>query len=578
MDDPETVMRRRQGQTIPIWFGVLFAVVGGTFFFIGLPIIGAEGLPFPASLLFSGVGALFAIVGIALVIASIRQARRAVDPRALLLPVARASADGRYHFQRPVARVALDTVGAPVGAIVFLAGAVVFSGQIGSDGRAIVGVAAFGFFGLLMAAGAVTTLRQGIHRDALVVGSDGVWTAASGLLRWSSVRAVRIEDAGLVRSGVVRSRVSGYRRIAIDPRDARLADRAPGGVARGLVQGYVEFLRRLGPRARLNDPAALSPFGVYEFELSVPLETIVPVIAPHVPVLGVDGRFVRPEDEARFPDRPDLPHQPSPTRLPGASAGAATSGPGLSAADVRRIDASIGSGPVASSGTGPTAPNAGLFSTPSIRREHPPIVATSEASLQRTVSFDRRAGSAVGALWVVWRSVTYVLLPPVVIAAMSVAVRPPWGIVLVMALIASVFVIAGLGPLLEAIVRLRLERGPSTVLTVGPEGIGIHGRPPIPWAEIMAVRLEQTHLVEGDEGDYDRPRLEIVPRDPRRLEERSATEREAERLRERSRVIRFWDRRPSPPAAFRVDLDTLDANPDDVIDLVDLHRRVEVVG
>lgn len=526
--------------------------------------LGGPGLTFLLSLGLLAFGVLCAPLGAGLIVTSLRRrGTEAVGGGAGSGPVA---VGGVYRFMRPPVRIVVDFLGPLIGAVVFLGAAGAMLANARSEPLLAIMGLGFGFFGLLMASGVPAMLRRGIRGTLLEISPTGLWTPESGHLRWAEIRRIVLEDAALVatRTGRVRSRAtgSGYRRLGIFPADPERAAHAPGGVARTLVRAFAAFAHPFAPAAsRVTAIDQLAPFGIYEFELEVPLESIVPLVARHVPVVDATGRFVREADAERFADR--------------VGAGDGTLTPERLAALDRALDpraptrAADATRPSTSTLVADDRSGSGGWRGP---RGGPDLILPPARSVSYTRKpwlMARGVSELVGALtWIGFP--VFFLIAWVAIGSGGM----PIPVLLLPLTVVLPFVIAGIDPLLRSLVRFAIARGPETVLTVTPDAVTIQETLRIGWGAIAAVRLGGL----GSGETPDRPRLEIVPHDASLVARRPWAERVWDRSRRALRAIKpFGDRSPIPPT-IAIDLHDLDGDPDEILDLIDRFRRVEVDG
>jgi hypothetical protein len=186
----------------------------------------------------------------------------------------------------------LQIVGIGGGALAFLgASAFLLTVAVGAQSLfdslpLLLMVVVFGFFGLLMAAGAIAALRGARTRTAIAVGPDGIWLPQLGHLGWSDVAEVRLESfAGPAGGDDAAPRTATYRRLGIVPKDPTLAARrtASERLGWGLASAYYRFAApRIGRR-----PIDFAPFGVSDDDLAAPLDVLVETIRPYHAVVGV---------------------------------------------------------------------------------------------------------------------------------------------------------------------------------------------------------------------------------------------------------------------------------------------------
>ncbi|HEX5591470.1 MAG TPA: DUF3592 domain-containing protein, partial [Candidatus Limnocylindrales bacterium] len=505
--------------------------------------------PFP-SLLVVGVASLFTVVGIGLTWTAVRQ-RRAANAEAAAAAAALARGEvhdpeqarvaaslpapdafGNYRFTRSPMRIVVDLLGAPIGAIAFLGAAVFMFGQAGSDLTFAIGGLVFGFFGLLMAASAFVTVRRGVRSTVLEVGPSGIWLPEMGRLAWDAIREVRVEDT--LGAGGTARRAQGYARLGIHPRDPALAARAPGGLARGMTGAFFGFIRLARPSVRTPDIAALAPFGIAAYELEQPLDAAVTLVGRWVPVLDPEGTPVAGSMpaagaavSASVPDTspgaptadPDAVADPS-TALAGLLAGSgtpfmATTGP-ISAATT----------PAATTASSPAAPDsptdAGRSREALVRSLFAPSAATSPASGPAAPSlaapvggsgsgraaYRRRGIAALGAFADLARALVFLALPLIVVVVfVGVGAGDGVGGFVFFGLfpiaLASIFVLAGVPALLEALGRLQLGTDDDDdALVVDDTGIEMTGMGRLGWDEIAEIRVGDADVVEGSDHSH----------------------------------------------------------------------------
>lgn len=206
------------------------------------------------------------------------------------------STPGSTTFQRPVSRVLVDLLGAPLGSALFLGAAwLLVTGTIRpDDGDPLAAIGArtiapifFGAFGLLMAAGIPTALRRGFSRAVLRIGPEGMWTPEMGQLGWDEIAEVRLESvrgfAGgdheesdssvTIGSVTIGSGDTGdipmslYGRLGIVPRDPGRIRDVRRSLGWRMTRGLLNAARSVRPSAGVQDLDALAPFGVYAYDI-----------------------------------------------------------------------------------------------------------------------------------------------------------------------------------------------------------------------------------------------------------------------------------------------------------------------
>ena len=529
--------RRRQGSKAPpIWFGMPFAGGGLLTLFLGLSTPGA-----PAVLIVP-FGGLFFAVGVALVWTSFR-AREAEQPK----PRINAGPLDVDHFTRSPMQVLVDFFLGPVGGVAFLVAAVISL-------PTIIGPIVFGFFGILMLRGAAVTIQRGLRPTVATVGPGGIWTSELRReLPWSEIAELRVEDMYGV-GGSNNNAVVGYRRLGIVPRSAELIENAPGRGAMGMARGFMSLVNTIRPGTGLSDPMRLAPYAIQGYEIEQPFADVVRSVQRFAPVanaemaLGDGTRVVETAGAA-------APPPPSPTAVAPA--------PDLLA------------------GLGVTLPSLGgtsvLTGTPFV--PSPPAPAAPAES--RTFVRDGGVIGAFGKIreiatvlpWVVMPSIFLVGFTAVSLFSSSSA-NGLFLVTLPFLLIPLGFAAYGISLLLAMPARWRNRSGDPRLLTIDEDGIDLRGMGRLRWAEIEDVRVVDSARPTG-EGSPSIPRIEILPRDPARLAVRSAWDRRSEAWRSFLRRLKpFGERSPIEPC-FAIDLDLLDADPNEVIDLIARYRVVD---
>jgi len=232
-----------------------------------------------------------------------------------------AASGTRLAFQRPVSRVVVDLLGAPLGAAAFLTAAwLLGTGTLRPDssdvlaafGARFVAPVLFGAFGLLMAAGVPAVLRRGFKRTVLEVGPDGMWTPEMGRLSWDEIAEVRLESVrgfaggehdesgssltiGSVTIGESDFRepaipMANYGRIGIVPRDPARAQAVRRSVAWRLTGALLNAARSIRPSARVQDLAEVAPFGVYAYDIGGAIGPAVAAVQRYREVGGLPRR------------------------------------------------------------------------------------------------------------------------------------------------------------------------------------------------------------------------------------------------------------------------------------------------
>ena len=195
-------------------------------------------------------------------------------------------------------------------------------------------------------------------------------------------------------------------------------------------------------------------------------------------------------------------------------------------------------------------------------------------------TYRRREASAVGAGGDVMRALTFIVFPllgGLAFLAVGLSSGGLGGVFFALfpLAIVLVFVAVGIPAFLESLGRMAVTKGDAEALIVSDSGITMTGMGHLRWSEIAAINIGAADIVEGEGGEPNRPRLEIVPRDPGRLAARPWAARSRDTFLGRIRRLKPWGDRTPKPGAFALDLDLLDADPEAVIDLIARHRVVE---
>lgn len=203
---------------------------------------------------------------------------------------------GTLTFERPAWRVAMELVAAPIGAVLFLGMAIALTGDaIGSHADAsfpaaqmrYLAPAMFGLFGLIVAAGAIASIRRGTQRTVLEIGPHGIWTPEMGRLAWDEVAEIRCEwVAGATAAdgwpgiGGVQAPTGrgGFLCLGIVPREGALAERGRRTVPWQLAEYATDVLNRLTRGVRFTRPSDLAPFCVADYEIGGRLDEAVAAI------------------------------------------------------------------------------------------------------------------------------------------------------------------------------------------------------------------------------------------------------------------------------------------------------------
>ncbi|MCI0582422.1 MAG: hypothetical protein L0227_05920 [Chloroflexi bacterium] len=529
--------RRQQGSSAPpIWFGLPFAGGGLLLLFLGLSTPGAPVVfivPF---------GALFVAVGVGLVWTSYRaRANETSKPRINVGPLE------VERFTRSPMQVLVDFVLGPIGGVAFLVVAVISL-------PTIIGPIVFGFFGILLLRGAAVTVRRGLRPTVATVGPGGIWTPELGReLPWSEIAELRVEDAYGI-GGSNNNAVVGYRRLGIVPRSSELIETAPGRGAMGMARGFMSLINTIRPGTGLSDPMLLAPYAIQGYEIEQPFAEVVRSVQRFAPVanaeiaLGDGTRVLETVGAA-----PPLP--PSPTAVAAA--------------------------PDLLEGLGVSLPSLGGTSLLTGRPLVPSAAAPVAAPESRTFLRDGGPIGGFAYLGEIGTVLPWIVMPGIFLVGFTAvslfSSGPANGLFFVslpFLLIPLGFAAYGISLLLVMPARWRIRSGDPGVLTIDADGVDLRGMGRLRWVEIEEVRVVDSGRPTG-EGSPSIPRIEIVPRDPARLRTRSVWDRRSDAWRSFMRRLKpFGDRSPIEPF-FAIDLDLLDANPNEVIDLIARYRVVD---
>jgi hypothetical protein len=202
-------------------------------------------------------------------------------------------ADQTVTFSRSAARGAIESFGAGCGGVLFLGMAMLFVFGVITDQLVIriFGSLGFGFFGLLMAAAAISGASRGRDSRVAEVGPGGIWLPELGRLAWSEladVRLERIRGVGSADAPVTRQ----FRRLGVVPRDPSRKPSGATALAWRLTSTYFSFVRAIAPQARLGGDDA-APFGVSETDIPNDFDRLLEAVGRHVPVVDAADRSAR---------------------------------------------------------------------------------------------------------------------------------------------------------------------------------------------------------------------------------------------------------------------------------------------
>lgn len=382
---------------------------------------------------------------------------------------------GVFRFTRSRARIVLDGVVLPIGAVAFLAMAVVMAaGGMG------IGVVMFGFFGVVMALGSFTTLRSGVKSTVFEVTPDGIWTSASGRLGWHEIAEVRLESMRGIGGGDSLA-TTRYRRVGVVPRDAALADdQHVQRAATVLVNAYLNFVRRIAPETRLA-PIDMAPFGVTDSEIREPIDAVVAAVRRYATVIDADERRAR---------------ERAPIWATRAREGLAT--PPITDAEIRAIDAKLEPGAT------------GLAASPAPAARLVPRSDPVSAGSPPRATFVRPGAG--------WSALASAIAPVIVVAVGAVlGVQMLWNdtagpLSSIAMLLIGALAILVVSRLARIAWRVRRRSGPRETLEVGPDGIWVRGlAAPLQWADVAAIRTERAPVMTFGQGQVEAWRIVVEP-------------------------------------------------------------------
>ncbi len=331
----------------------------------------------------------------------------------------------------------------------------------------------FGFFGLVMAAGAISAFRRGTNRTLIEVDAGGLWLPGMGRLAWSAIEEVRLEEVRGISDGELTA-TTGYRRLGVVPTDPRLRPDLATRSAVALVRGFAAFVTREEPNLRLwgHD---LAPFGLSESETTPSeFDAAVAVVGRYMPVVDAAARRARERAPARW---------------------AANVEPSLTPAALAAIDARLAPDAVSQrvGGPGAEAP----LAPASLRREPS---ATFVAQTFAKPSLPGAAAFLIGPLVFVVGFATFVPgglanLEPGYLVFLGLAVVIP--------------ALLGVVPRLRRVLQARPG---TTLMRLGPEGVWLPDMGQLSWDQVAIVRTERAGSARVSSGDFaERWRLVVVP-------------------------------------------------------------------
>lgn len=397
----------------------------------------------------------------------------------------------REVFRRSGAQMALDGCAGPVGAVLFLGIAVLgLTGVLGSDPlmRLTFGLG-FGFFGLFMAVGAVTSLRRGTDDRVIEVGPDGAWLPEMGYLPWSGIAEVRLGTMRGVGGGDDPVTV-GYRRLGFVPKDGAIRPSASSSAGWMMARAFFAFVRRIAPQIRLGMDDD-SPFSAGEPELSeAQFERLLEATRRYAEVIDLAERRAR-ERVGRWANS-------EPT---------ATVSRELTVAEVAALDAELATRPEAAAGVPLVDPATVTTSTP--RASFGPPASSRLGLVGRLVPAAIPLAMMVG-------------FPAQALAAGTGGAMWPFLVAWVVFL--GSFVVLAARPFFAELHRRRLVAASPVSLEVGPEGIRLPPAGRIAWDDVAEIRTERAGFTSVSGGPVERWRLVVVRASGPRLDRTSAVE------------------------------------------------------
>lgn len=174
--------------------------------------------------------------------------------------------DQNVVFRRSAARQLVEGIAVVIGAVAFLGAAIAFgTGAIQADGtERFIATSLFGFFGIVMAFGAVSAVTRGTDLRVAEIGPTGAWLPEMDFLPWSEIADVRLER--ISGSGGRYQATRQYRRLGVIPKDLSIRPRRSTAAVWGMRRAFMSVLKMRAPQLGLDatDPA---PFGVLEPEI-----------------------------------------------------------------------------------------------------------------------------------------------------------------------------------------------------------------------------------------------------------------------------------------------------------------------
>jgi len=371
----------------------------------------------------------------------------------------------------------------------------------------------FGFFGLLMAASAVSAARLGDDPDAIQVGPAGLWLPQMGRLAWMDITEIRLETIRGVGSGDAPI-TKPFRRLGVVPADPSRRPDPATRVAWGMTMGFLALLRRMVPESRFGgeDPA---PFGLSESEVDAPWEDVVAAVSRFAPV--VDAAEARARRRAARWAAP---------ASPGAT-------PPITEGRIHELDAAFSHEPAV-----PSPAGASILPSATDGTSGPQPRATFSVPLP---------GISDLAVSAVTRVVPLAIFLGF-IGPMGSRVAGPLGVIylVIFGTFAAGFLLPGLVRLGRGLRAYRRARSRPESLAVGPDGIWLPEMGRVAWDRIGRIATERAGWAKSSAGPpVERWRLVVTPTDG-----------------------------PGAGGRFDVASDELGARFDDVLDLVRFYHPV----
>jgi hypothetical protein len=385
-----------------------------------------------------------------------------------------AASPGVVRFQRPIRRILVDLVVAPIASVGFLVTAWLMATRLATADPSIRLMALLpAFFGVLLAIASFAAFRRGTRRTVFEVSPSGIWSPASGSLSWDAIAEVRLESFRTPGGGRSQG-TTRHRHLGIVPKDPALAaSKHSERAASTLVNAFLGIVGRMAPEMRLG-PLDLAPFGVADYDIEASLDVVADAVRRYVPIVDADERRAR----ERAP-------------MVASSASRTSAAPSITAADLRAIDAHLapGAGPLParlSPAAPPATPPHAVFRRPRLG----PGVILIAAPVPLVIAFvtivgptlsRQLAGASAGT------AAMFLVIPVFIVAVWLYSLKP-------------------------IIAQIQRSFGPRETLAVGPAGIGIPASAvPLPWTDVAQVRTERAGVAAIGRGQAPAWRLVVEP-------------------------------------------------------------------